>query len=449
MKRHTKMKDTGIDWIGKIPEHWELRRLKFSSNIELSSVDRHVNENEKQVLICHYPHVYNNEKITKTTRFDTGTCTVTELEKFWLKEDDVLITKDSETPDDIGVPAYVTENMEGTVCGYHLAQITSIKRLLLGSFLFRFLQTYLSNAYFEINSNGVTRFGLGKDSIGSLIIIQPPIEEQEKITEFLDKETTKIDSQIVSNQKLIELLNEKRQVMINQTVTKGLNPEIATKNSEIDWIGLIPEKWKTAKLKNHALKIGSGITPKGGSEIYIDKGIPFIREQNVHFDGMHLDDVVYIPPQIHEEMRSTKVKKRDVLLNITGASLGRCTVVPDNLGEANVNQHVSIIRVKTSLDSKFLCFYLATTMIQTFLYAIQVGASRQGLTFEDIGSLNILVPPIEEQNAISSYLECALSNVDQIINKATIQIQKLEEYRQSLISSAVTGIIDLKEGIIV
>ena len=213
------MKDSEIEWIGYIPEHWKVKRLKFSAKIELSSVDRHEREGEEQVLVCHYPNIYKNEKITKNTLFTNGTCTLSELEKFRLKKDDVIITKDSETADDIGVPALVIENIERTVCGYHLAQITSNKKEILGNFLFRFIQTDISNACFEISSHGITRFGLGKDSIGNLFITQPSINEQKEISEFLDSETFKIDSLIIKTKSQIGKLQEFRQSLISSVVT--------------------------------------------------------------------------------------------------------------------------------------------------------------------------------------------------------------------------------------
>ena len=148
-----------------------------------------------------------------------GTCNSKEFEKFRLKKDDVLITKDSETPDDIGVPSYVEENVENAVCGYHLAQLSTYENQILGSFLFRFLQSTFANAYFETCANGVTRFGLGKDSIGSIMIPLPTITEQKSMTSFLDIHTTKINSLIKKTETQIEKLQEYRESLISSTVT--------------------------------------------------------------------------------------------------------------------------------------------------------------------------------------------------------------------------------------
>jgi len=213
------MKDSGIEWIEEIPEEWIIKRLKFISRFDPSSVDRHQNEGELQVLICHYPEVYKNEKITKTTPLSEGSCNQQEFKKFRLKKDDVLITKDSETPDDIGVPAHVEDDMENAVCGYHLTQISSDKNQILGSFLFRFLQSSFANAYFEICANGVTRFGIGKDSIGSIVIPLPTIVEQKSIILFLDIQIGRINSLIKKTEIQIEKLQEFRQSLISDVVT--------------------------------------------------------------------------------------------------------------------------------------------------------------------------------------------------------------------------------------
>ena len=216
------MKDSGVEWIGEIPEGWEVKKLKFVANFDNSTVDRHVYDDEISVFISHYPQVYNNETISLKTELPKGTCSQKEFENFRLKKDDVLITKDSETADDIGVPVYILDDFSGAVCGYHIAQISTDKNQLFGGFLFRFIQSSNVNAYFETEANGVTRYGLGKDSISNLIIPLPPrdpIDEQEQIYDFLQKQTTQFDELIAKSKAQITLLEEKRQALITATVT--------------------------------------------------------------------------------------------------------------------------------------------------------------------------------------------------------------------------------------
>lgn len=213
------MKDSGIDWIGKIPKHWNVKCLKYVSKFELSTVDRHEYTEEIQVSICHYPQVYNNDTISENIELSNGTCTKKEFDAFRLKKDDVLITKDSETPSEIGVPAYVNYDFKNVVCGYHLAHLTTKKNMLLGNFLFRYLQSNFVNAYFETEANGVTRFGLGKYSINNLKIPLPPNIEQKQIANYLDEKTTKTDLLISKVTSQIQKLKEFRESLISSAVS--------------------------------------------------------------------------------------------------------------------------------------------------------------------------------------------------------------------------------------
>jgi type I restriction enzyme S subunit len=160
----------------------------------------------------------------------------------------------------------------------------------------------------------------------------------------------------------------------------------------------------TYRVKLLATKIGSGKTPAGGAETYQDSGVIFLRSQNIHFDGLRLDDVAYIDPGVHREMFGTRVVPGDVLLNITGASLGRVTHFPDGLGEANVNQHVCIIRPNGSLDSRYLSYALSARTSQGQIISMQVGGNRDGLNFEQVGNLEIPVPGIETQRRIADLM---------------------------------------------
>ena len=148
---------------------------------------------------------------------EKGSCNENEYNKFKLEKGDVIITKDSETPDDIGVPTFVEETLDNVVCGYHLTMIKPVS--ILGKFIFRFIQSDRTRKYFELNSNGVTRFGLGKSSIENLFITIPSNSEQKEISEYFDKQTQKIDSTIEKETQRIELLKEYRQSLISEVVT--------------------------------------------------------------------------------------------------------------------------------------------------------------------------------------------------------------------------------------
>ena len=192
-------------------------------------------------------------------------------------------------------------------------------------------------------------------------------------------------------------------------------------------------------MKYFITKAGSGVTPRGGASVYLTSGIPLLRSQNVHFDGFSLDDVAYISETIHNEMSNSQVLSGDVLLNITGASIGRCFYVTDELGEANVNQHVCIIRPKNDLFTKFLYFILRSFIGQEQINIEQTGSGREGLNFEALK--NFIIPNIEisEQTAIVEYIETETSRINTKSEKTKKLIELLKEYKTALISEVVTG----------
>ncbi len=214
------------------------------------------------------------------------------------------------------------------------------------------------------------------------------------------------------------------------------------KDSGVEWIGAVPESWEIKKLKYFVSKIGSGVTPRGGADVYQLSGVPLLRSQNIHFDGLHLDDVAYVSEEIHDNMSGSKVMEGDVLLNITGASIGRCCVVDSGLGEANVNQHVCIIRSAGELDGSFLSYYLQSISGQTQIELGQTGGGREGLNFEVLS--RFLIPFLEdnEQTAIANYLDRKTAELDRLIANKERLIALYEEEKTAVINQAVTKGLD-------
>ena len=196
--------------------------------------------------------------------------------------------------------------------------------------------------------------------------------------------------------------------------------------------------WPVDRVKDHASKIGSGVTPTGGAAAYLDTGVPLLRSQNVHFDGLRLDDVAYIGEDTHDEMGGSKLRPRDVLLNITGASIGRCAYVPEDFGEGNVNQHVCIIRPAAKLNQKFLTYCLSAPWGQDQVFAGFTGASRQGLGQRDLGEIQVPLPPLPEQQRIATYLDASCAAIDAAVAAKRSQLDTLDALRKSIIQRAVT-----------
>ncbi len=185
--------------------------------------------------------------------------------------------------------------------------------------------------------------------------------------------------------------------------------------------------------------VGSGVTPRGGKSAYTASGIMFLRSQNVHFDGLRLEDVVYIPPEIDDAMRRSRVQPDDVLLNITGASIGRCTVAPYDIGKANVNQHVCIIRTTSGLNPRFVWKWLSTPRSQREIDDIQTGQSRQGLNYQQVRQLTIARPSRTEQDSVVEIL----NGVDVTLARTRTERDGLQLLKDSTADALLTGRVRL------
>ena len=217
------MKDSGIEWIGKVPAHWEVKKLKFVATIQPSNVDKKSKENEERIRLCNYTDVYYNEEITADLPFMKATASDAQIRKFTLKKGDIIITKDSEDPNDIAVPAYVPQDLQGVVCGYHLALLRP-KNGTSGRYLKRVMDSRYARSFFATRANGITRYGLGIYAISNFILPIPPTQaEQEEIADYLDRETEQIDALIEECEMAIGLLKERRTALISAAVTGAID----------------------------------------------------------------------------------------------------------------------------------------------------------------------------------------------------------------------------------
>ena len=247
----------------------------------------------------------------------------------------------------------------------------------------------------------------------------PPAGEQKRIAAYLDASCAAIDAAAVAKRKQIEMLGTLAHDALHRAFSNA--------------------DWPKERIKDLASKIGSGVTPEGGAANYLNEGIPLLRSQNVHFDGLRLDDVAYISTDTHAEMSSSQIKPRDVLLNITGASIGRCTFVPEDFGEGNVNQHVCIIRGNHRIDHRFMSTFLTSPMGQGQVLSAFTGASRQGLSHKELGLIEMPLPSIEAQRAAVHDIELTKFRQRQVRDNIRAQIDALWSYRKSLIHECVTG----------
>ncbi|MGQ7866191.1 restriction endonuclease subunit S [Bacillus sp. WC2502] len=232
---NSKMKKSKIEWLGEIPEHWEEKNLSHLSKIVLSGLDKKTYENQKSVLLCNYVDVYKNDYITQEIDFMNATASEEEIRNLTILKGDIIITKDSESWDDIAVPSYVSEELENVLCAYHLAIIRPISNLIKPEFLYNsFLSQYVSVQY-KLKAKGVTRYGLSYQSIRDISIFVPPICEQEEIITLISETLRNVENTIKKIQKEIDLITEYRTRLISDIVTGKIDVRnLGIEDSEIE-----------------------------------------------------------------------------------------------------------------------------------------------------------------------------------------------------------------------
>ena len=286
-------KPSHVEWLGDIPMHWDVRRLRTVAEMRVSNVDKHTKEDELPVRLCNYVDVYKNDRITQAIPFMRATASRDEVKRFGLKRGDVLITKDSEAWDDIGVPALVAESSDDLLSGYHLALLRPF-RTTIGAYLALALQSKGVAYQFHVGANGVTRYGLTHTTIQSVSLPLPPIPEQRAIVRYLDHVDERIRRYVSAKEKLIALLEEERQAVIHRAVTRGLDPNVPLKPSGVEWLGDVPEHWEVVQL-GRVIDLATGFPFKSEGFSFAADDIRLLRGINVALGRLRWKDVVRWP----------------------------------------------------------------------------------------------------------------------------------------------------------
>jgi type I restriction enzyme S subunit len=216
----------------------------------------------------------------------------------------------------------------------------------------------------------------------------------------------------------------------------------AYKDSGVEWLGDVPAHWDILRVKDTVIKIGNGVTPKGGSEVYTDTGIPFLRSQNVYDDGLRIANVSFISKEIYDCMKGSQLKAGDILINITGASIGRTCVVPLELGAANINQHIAFLRTKFWFNIGYISLCLKSPFTKNYIQFEQNGASKEAFNLNQIANIPLILPKHAEQQSIAVYLDTKTAQIDrkiELLSQKAVQYGKL---KQSLINETVTRGLD-------
>ena len=429
--RYDSYKDSGVDWLGEIPSDWQSKKLgvlltdfskKNNPNMPLLSITRELGVITRDMDDQESNHNFIPDDLSGYKLLKEGQFGMNKM-KAW--QGSYGISKYT----GIVSPAYYVFDLSDEIYP-NFFNIAIRSKFYVG--------------FFGSASDGVRigQWDLNKTRMREIPFVFPSLDQQKRIYEFLSVKTEQIDQAIALKQQQIEKLGEYKQIVIQNAVTKGLDPNAPMKDSGVEWIGDIPEHWDVKKLKYLTSKIGSGITPSGGATTYVDKGIPLLRSQNIHFDGLVLDNVANISLNVHKSMKNSQVKQHDVLLNITGGSLGRCCYNSSN-DEMNVNQHVCIVRPNNLIKGEFLNGLMSSEVGQKQIWFFQQGGGREGLNFQNLKNFDFPLPSIDEQKEIIAHIESLKQHFKKSVDNYQIQIDRLKEYKNILINQAVTGKIKI------
>jgi type I restriction enzyme, S subunit len=438
--RYPSYKDSGVEWLGEVPGHWEVRRLKQACHVFPSNVDKKSHDGETSVLLCNYTDVYYNEKITAGMGFMAATASTDQIAKFTLRAGDTIITKDSETADDIAIGAYVPADLPGVVCGYHLSMIRPMRHTD-GAFVKRLFDAVYVKSCVAVRANGLTRVGLGQYEIDNLDLPFPPLPEQTQIAAFLDRETAKIDALVAEQRRLMDLLREKRQAVISHAVTRGLNPDAPMKPSGIGWLGDVPAHWDVCLLKRAFQAVDYGIS----DSLEPEGAIAILRMGNIQNGKVVTDDLKYIDSVDPNLL----LRPSDLLYNRTN-SLDLIGKVGMFIGSDTPVSFASyLVRLRTAKESlpAYFAYLLNTEGILGLARANAFVAIGQcNLNPTRYGQITVAIPPLTEQILIVEHLDVEFAQLDALTTEAQRAIALLQERRTALISAAVTvtGQIDVR-----
>lgn len=411
---------------GDLPAGWRLEKLKFFADARNSNVDKTISEDEEPVSLCNYTDVYYNDRITRDLPFMQGSATDAEIEKFQLKAGQVIITKDSEGWDDIGIPALISEDMPDVVCGYHLSVFEPTEELD-GAYLAWLCRADPLNDQFKLGANGVTRYGLGQYPMKNAFVAVPPLDAQRRIARYLDEKTARIDGLIKKKRALLDRLAEKRQALITRAVTKGLNPDAPTKPSGIDWLGDIPAHWEVMNLRYAVRNLNHRRVPIAAEvRKSIERTYPYYGASGI-ID--YVDEYIFDFPTVLVAEDGANLLSRSTPLAFIAE------------GKYWVNNHAHIL-----MPERLTHWYCSSVLALYPLDPYISGSAQPKLTRENLGSLPIWVPPLEEQASIKNEVAAESEALAEARLPILSSVQKLGEYRSALITGAVTGKLEVDDG---
>jgi len=453
---YPKYKPSGVEWLGDVPEHWEVRRLRhlisrldqgWSPNANASPAI----EDEWGVLklsAARYGRFFPSEN-KALDEVPDGAPLVTP------QTGDLLVSR-SNTPERVGDACLVLEDYPRRIVPDLLYRVKLNLELVHPAYLCGFLLSRSARAQIESDARGSSgsMVKLAQSHLRGWLTPCPPPPEQRAIADFLDRETAKIDTLVAKKRTLVERLKEKRTALISRTVTRGLPPDAARaagldphpklKPSGIDWLGDVPEHWEVTKMRRvcRSIRDGTHNPPERADGIH-----RLLSVRNVQSGEFVLldDDRTMSPEDFAELQRSYTVEAGDIVLAIVGATTGKSAIVR-RLEGVTVQRSLAILRpTRRAVSSAFLHYIIQSPVVQTEIELTVFKYSAQpGIYLEDIAQLPVVRPPIDEQSAIAAYLGEETARLDALVERVEAALERLQEYRSVLITASVTGKIDVR-----
>ncbi|PRM90122.1 restriction endonuclease [Aliarcobacter cryaerophilus] len=435
-KKYPSYKNSGVEWLGDIPEHWNQRKIKHFAQTIPGGTPSTTEPEYWDGDIPWLPSgavqncIINEDRVIK---FITKKGLYSSATKY-IKPNSTLIALTGATCSNIGYLTFKSTANQSVV-GIVTQKSTSDKYV--------FYSLISQKSQILVKRTGGAQAGINEQDVKDIFISYPPIHEQEQIANFLDKATAKIDTLTEKQTKQIELLKEKRQAVISHAVTKGINPNIPMKDSGVEWLGVIPEHWKNSKLRHYLIGIKDGTH---GTHPSVDNGKLLLSGKNIKNNQLEIkDNERQISLEEHKKITANGYpKKGDLLISVVGTIGQSCVYEYDY--PSSFQRSVCFLRSNKGLDVKFLQYFFQSRIAQFQLVQQTNQSTIGGVYMGDIVELIISIPDsIIEQQQIINYLDEKTSKIDTLIEKSNKSIELLKEKRTALISACVTGKIDVRK----
>lgn len=421
--RYDKYKDSGIAWIGEIPEHWDTYQLKrcskFINGYAFNS--NHFNK-DKGIPVIRIGDILNEQISFENIVYVQEN---NELEKFMAHKNDILIAMSGATVGKIGI--YSTEDK------VYINQRVGIIRTIQYNFIKRMFTTNGFVDYVDLSSAGSAQPNISSEEILNFYIPAPSIKEQQLIATYLDQKCSEIDELITMQEEMITKLQSYKQSVITEAVTKGLDKNVPLKDSGIEWIGNTPEHWNKNKIIRLFGIIGSGTTPKSSKEDNYIGSVNWIQSGDIN--GGYIESCKNtISDTALKEYTTLKIYKAPfIIVAMYGASVGNISI--SNI-DGCVNQACCVMN-ETKQNFKYL-FYAMNSVKKYLIYKAE-GGGQPNISQDKIKNTWLPIPPLSEQQSIANYLDQKCSEIDELISIKQQKIEKLKDYKKSLIFECVTG----------